>query len=323
MDKVLIIQTAFIGDVILATALIESIHKKNPETKIDFLLRKGNESLLKDHPFINEVIIWDKKAAKYKNLFKTAKHVRSNNYDTIFNLQRFGSTGYLTWKSGARKKVGFKKNPFSFSFTHKVEHEIGNGLHEVERNKQLLDAIGEFDYEKPKLYPSKADFSKIEGLFGLVDNIVLAPSSVWFTKQMPQEKWLDIIDIYDSKKNVILIGGPGDKKILDQIVALRPDRKIKNTAGQLSLLESAALISKSDMTHVNDSAPLHLCSAMNADVQAYFCSTIPDFGFGPLSPNSRIVETTQKLDCRPCGLHGHKECPKGHFKCGNLIDVTI
>jgi heptosyltransferase-2 len=76
-----------------------------------------------------------------------------------------------------------------------------------------------------------------------------------------------------------------------------------------------------DMNYVNDSAPMHLASAMNAKTTAIFCSTVPEFGFGPLADGARIVEITEKLDCRPCGLHGFKECPKGHFNCGNQIKI--
>jgi heptosyltransferase-2 len=93
-------------------------------------------------------------------------------------------------------------------------------------------------------------------------------------------------------------------------------------AGQLSLLQSAALMSRAKRNFVNDSGPLHLCSAMNAPVTAVFCSTLPSFGFGPLSVDSSIVETKEKLSCRPCGLHGKKVCPEGHFKCGNGIDAN-
>ena len=75
------------------------------------------------------------------------------------------------------------------------------------------------------------------------------------------------------------------------------------------------------MNFVNDSAPLHFASAMNAPVTAIYCSTIPAFGFGPLSDISHIAEIDYKLDCRPCGLHGFKACPKGHFKCSE-IDVN-
>jgi heptosyltransferase-2 len=92
-------------------------------------------------------------------------------------------------------------------------------------------------------------------------------------------------------------------------------------AGKLSFLQSTALMKDATMNYVNDSAPLHFASAINAPVTAFFCSTIPAFGFTPLSTNSIIIETEEKLTCRPCGLHGKKECPLQHFKCGYEIDV--
>jgi heptosyltransferase-2 len=92
-------------------------------------------------------------------------------------------------------------------------------------------------------------------------------------------------------------------------------------AGKLTLLQSAALMRDSKMNYVNDSGPLHFASALNAPVTAFFCSTTPEFGFGPLSDLSEIIEV-KNLACKPCGLHGHKECPQGHFNCGNLINLT-
>jgi ADP-heptose:LPS heptosyltransferase len=86
----------------------------------------------------------------------------------------------------------------------------------------------------------------------------------------------------------------------------------------LSLMESAALMKGAKMNYVNDSGPMHIASAMNASVTAFFCSTIPDFGFTPLSEISFIKQVDHDLDCRPCGLHGFNSCPKGHFKCGEI-----
>jgi heptosyltransferase-2 len=76
------------------------------------------------------------------------------------------------------------------------------------------------------------------------------------------------------------------------------------------------------MNFMNDSAPMHLASSVDAPTTAIFCSTVTSFGFGPLSNNSIVVETKEKLDCRPCGLHGHKECPKKHFKCAENININ-
>ena len=71
---------------------------------------------------------------------------------------------------------------------------------------------------------------------------------------------------------------------------------------------------------MNDSAPLHLASSVNAKITAIFCSTVTSFGFGPKSDDAVVVETPLSLDCRPCGLHGFKSCPEGHFKCALTID---
>ena len=164
MNKILVIQTAFIGDVILATALIEKLHASFPEAKIDFLVRGGNESLVKDHPFINEVIVWQKKENKYKNLFKLAKKIRQTKYDYVVNLQRFMASGFLIWRSAAKHRIGFKTNPLSVFYTEKFPHEIGNGQHEVERNQLLIEKITDGVALKPKLHPSKSNYSKIEHL---------------------------------------------------------------------------------------------------------------------------------------------------------------
>jgi len=116
-----------------------------------------------------------------------------------------------------------------------------------------------------------------------------------------------------------LLGAPSDHSVCEAIRLAAANEYVVNLAGKLSFLESAALIKGASMNFVNDSAPMHLASATNAPVIAIYCSTVPSFGFGPLSDRSIIIETKEKLDCRPCGLHGYKACPKGHFKCAYSI----
>jgi heptosyltransferase-2 len=118
---------------------------------------------------------------------------------------------------------------------------------------------------------------------------------------------------------VYLLGGPGDEGYAQSIVAASGRPGVSSLCGQLSYLGSAALMKDAVMNYANDSAPLHFASATNAPLTAVFCSTIPAFGFGPLSPEAKVVETTEPMPCRPCGLHGHRECPKGHFNCANTI----
>jgi len=318
--KLLIIQTAFIGDVILATSLVEKLHTFYPDAQIDFLLRKGNEALLEGHPYIRETIIWDKKNDKLKNLFSLQKKIKQEKYDVVINLQRFASSGFLTAFSGAKQKIGFEKNPFSFLFTSKIKHEIGGKLHEIDRNQQLIKALTDGVSAKPKLYPSDKNFETVKK-YKTQKYICIAPASVWFTKQFPKEKWIELIKNYLLEYKVYLLGADADKEVCEFIKTKSEHKNIENLAGKISFLESAALMKEATMNYVNDSAPLHIASAMNAPVTAVFCSTVPAFGFGPLSDNSRIIETEKLLDCRPCGLHGYKACPKKHFKCATEIEV--
>lgn len=320
-QRILVIQTAFIGDVILATSLLEKLHTSLPQAKIDFLVRKGNESLIANHPFINELIVWNKQESKYRSLYQLQKRIRASKYDAVINTQRFGATGMLTALSGAPIRSGFKKNPFSFGFTHSAEHEIGNGTHEVERNQKLIAFLTDSEYTRPKLYPSKMDTQWVEEYENL-PFITISPSSVWFTKQYPMNKWVELINQLPSNLNVFLLGGPGDQEQNEKLIEQCTVNVPQNLAGKLSLLQSAALMKEAKMNYVNDSGPLHLCSAMNAPVTAVFCSTVPEFGFTPLSDEKHVIQINEKLDCRPCGLHGLKACPKGHFDCGQKIETN-
>lgn len=322
MQKILVIQTAFIGDVILGSAVLEALHKELPDAQLDLLVRKGNESLFKDHPYLGDLLIWNKRESKYKGLFRMLRTIRKNRYDVVINLHRFASSGFLTAFSGAPKRIGYEKNPWSFRFTEKHEHPIGEKgdsefLHEVERNHSLLNSLVSGEATRPKLYPSAYDHAVIEP-FIKKKFITIAAGSVWFTKQWPIHKWRELLDRY-SRHRVLFLGGPSERFLVREIQNDFNTLDIVNMCGELSLLQSAAVMKSAEMNFVNDSAPMHLCSAVNAPVTAIYCSTIPEFGFGPLSDRSYVVQTKLDLDCRPCGLHGKKACPEGHFKCAHSV----
>lgn len=315
LKRVLIIQTAFIGDVILATPLAEAIHAAYPEARIDFLVRKGNEGLLTGHPFLNKVLVWNKQQGKYRNLLALLRQIRSLRYDLVLNCQRFAASGFLAAFSGAQLISGFDKNPFSRFFHHRIPHTIGNGQYETERNLALLEPLGITGDRRPRLYPPPLDFVPEQPY------VCMAPASVWFTKQWPEHKWVELIQRMPPETRVYLMGSPADAALCERIATAANRPRTENLCGKLSLLQSAALMQGAVMNYVNDSAPLHLCSAVNAPVTTIFCSTVPAFGFGPLSEQSYIIETPEKLACRPCGLHGYKACPERHFRCAEGIEV--
>jgi heptosyltransferase-2 len=318
--NILIIQTAFIGDAILASSLVEKLHARFPNAAISILVRKGNEAIYNGHPFLKEVLVWNKQQNKLQHLTGLLFHIRKNKYDCVINCHRYASSGFLTAFSGARHTAGYKQNPLSFLFNYTVKHAIGNGTHETERYNQLIGDFTDHEVFKPRLYPSVTDAAFIKP-FQTASYVCMAPASVWFTKQLPLEKWIELCDKTDPATAVYVLGAPGDVGLCEKIRSASLHKNIQVLAGKLSLLQSCALMQHAVMNYVNDSAPLHLASSVNAPVTAFFTSTVPDFGFGPLSDNA-TTKGVENLECRPCGLHGYKACPLGHFKCGHLMPLT-
>jgi heptosyltransferase-2 len=344
MHRILVIQTAFIGDVVLATALLQNLHAAYPAAIIDILVRQGADELFTDHPYINEVHVWNKKKNKYQHLFQIIQNIRRIKYDVVINVQRYLATGIITVLSGAKKTIGFNKNPLSFLFSEVVSHQFGAAaeaaggaaevraraagqnsnsasLHETSRNHALLASLTTAPVAKPALYPSAANFAAVQKWQG-APYICMSPGSVWETKKMPAKNWIDLINAVPTNYTIYLMGAPNETTLCAEILSGSSREGVINIAGQLNLLEAAALIKGARLNYVNDSAPMHLASATNAPVAAIYCSTIPAFGYGPLSSVQFVVETLEHLPCKPCGLHGKKACPLGHFNCGHSITTA-
>ncbi|MFP5385893.1 MAG: glycosyltransferase family 9 protein [Bacteriovoracia bacterium] len=321
--NILIIQTAFIGDTILASHFARAVKEQYPESKIHFFLRKGNESVIQGLSTIEKTWIWDKQGGKTRNLMKLIGELRKIDFDMVFNLHRHFNSGLVSAMVKSPFKAGFKQNPLSFFYTHKVDHKIPDprGWHEVQRNLELLPGFQIGDNSKsykPELPLSQKNFDKVSPY--ITDSyFVIAPASVWFTKAWSEKKYRELTTHLVKLGKVYFIGAPSDKELCDRIRKDLPETE--NLCGALSLLDSAALMKNARRVFVNDSAPLHLASCVNAKTTAIFCSTIPGFGYSPLADDSVVIDVGS-LECRPCGLHGHKECPLGHFKCSEDIDVA-
>lgn len=323
MKKILIIQTASLGDVVLATPIIECLSEAYPNAEIDFLLKYGYQDIFSHHPKLHNIYIWDKREKKYDRLWELIKIIRENKYDAVINVQRFASTGLMTALSGSKIRIGFDKNPLSLFFTQRVSHRIGTEKklpHETERNLELVKSISHCNDARMKLYPGPHDYAKVSQ-YKTSAYITIAPASLWFTKQFPVEKWIEFISALDQDIRIYFLGSSKEKQICEEIINRSGHKNSLNLAGTLSFLESAALMKDAQMNYMNDSAPMHFASAVNAKTCVIYCSTVPEFGFGPRADNAVIVQTKKELSCKPCGLHGHKACPQKHFDCALTIDV--
>lgn len=321
MKRVLVAQTAFLGDGVLATSLLEAIHCEHPDWHLDILVRKGCERLFDEHPFVRNVLVWDKGRDKYMGLFRLIRTIRRQRYHMVLQAQRFFSGSLMLAASGADIRSGYASAPLSWLFTHRAEHIFKDSWHETDRLFGLWRPFaGRGHASRPRLYPTEEQ-QREAARFAERPYITIAPGSVWATKQWPVAKWVELVRQINNRYLVLIIGSKGESALAEEILAGCAGLDVQDICGQTELLVTAAIMRHAAMNYSNDSLPVHLASAVNAPMCMVYCSTVPQFGFYPLSDVAHIVEPPA-LDCRPCGLHGHRACPKGHFRCGNEVDVA-
>jgi len=327
IKKILILQTAFIGDIILTTPLIRFVRKIYPSTDIQFLTIPSSKNILDTNPFINKLWIYDKRGRDrgVKNFLKLIILLQKERIDLAIIPHRSLRSALLVFLSGIRLRIGFDKSSGAFLFTQKVKYL--KTVHEVERNLHLItDSIPQKEeYILPEIFISHEDVQIVSNWFrtknlNLNDRyICLAPGSKWLTKRWPANYWGSLINLFAEKGlNVILIGSEEDKYLKDKIQQYTHVTLI-DSFGKFSVRQSAEIIRRSMLLISNDSAPTHLGVAVRTLVLTIFGSTVPSFGFYPYGSKNKVAEVNN-LSCRPCTDHGKLKCPLGHFRC--MIDLT-
>ena len=321
--RVLVVQTAFLGDVILTVPLIQHVKRGLPSADVDVILTPQAAPMLAGHPDVHEVLVFDKRGAEsgLSGLFRKAKEVRSRKYDLAVVPHRSVRSALLVRLGGIGVRAGFHNSAGRFLFNRIARYE--KSIHEIRRNLALLEPLGirSSPVEYPRLYPSPGDEHAVDGVVpgtaapAGTRMVGMAPGTVWNTKRWLKERFVELSGkLLASGYRVALIGGAGDVALCDEVVATVASPNIFSTAGRLSLLQSAALIRRCAVLVCNDSAPMHLAGAVGTPVVALFGATVPSFGFAPYGARDVVVET-DGLDCRPCSIHGGEVCPIGTFDC--------
>ncbi|MBE8401448.1 glycosyltransferase family 9 protein [Leptospira borgpetersenii] len=319
-EKILLVQTAFLGDLILTTSFFREVKRKYRNSHLTVVVNKGTESVLEANPYINRLIPLDKKEFKRSlwKFFCFLWSLRKERY-TLCILPHFSFRSTLIgFASRAKVRIGYESAGFSFLLTKKVPRSI-RGMHEVEKLFSLLYDREEYTkiQKRPELFWYEESVFRVRVLMrenGLEPGnyVLLAPSSVWETKRMPASKFRVLGErlAKESGRKVVLIGSKADIELCEEVGAGYGI----NFAGKTDLPELSFLVSKAALVISNDSSPIHFASAFNIPTLAVFGATIPDFGYTPLA-DSFFISEIQGLYCRPCGIHGGKVCPEGHFRC--------
>ncbi len=315
--RILIVQTAFLGDTVLVTPLIRAARQIFPQAQIDILVIPQTAAVLYNNPHLHRIILFDKRNNKKSAFLKTLKELKSARYDLAITPHSSFTTGLLLFLARIPYRIGFDRNPIRFFLTRRVPFPKRG--HTIEKNLALLRPFSKQTFSmQTELFPSQKDKFLANDLFGRFDRkhpiIAVAPGSVWPTKRWPKEYYAELVKNLKDDFWLVFIGSKEERALCRDIIELAGAQKALNLAGELSLLQSAAVIGACDLMICNDSGALHLANAMQTDVFAFFGPTVKAFGFYPFRPNDVVFEIPD-LYCRPCGKHGSKKCPEGHFRC--------
>ncbi len=315
--RILVIQTAFLGDIVLTIPLLKALKKYKPDIELFFLTTPVGKSLLDDQHIIDKIIVYDKKGVDkgIKALLDKVKEVKTYNVDTVISPHRSLRSGIIALFSGAHNRIGYNLSHLIPFYNIRVKRS--KDMHEVDRILSLLKPLNIQAAEEER-YPSLDAQNSIRKntLIGI------APGSTWGTKQWTHEGYAGLIKrLHEKGYSTVLIGSKSDKTVADRIKAI-VGIELDDITGKTDLKELIKLLSSLRLLVTNDNGAMQVAQAVNTPIAAIFGPTIPEQGFAPIRPNTVVIES-KGLYCRPCSAHGPMECPEGHFLCMKSITSEI
>ncbi|HEX6768726.1 MAG TPA: lipopolysaccharide heptosyltransferase II [Candidatus Binatia bacterium] len=322
-DNVLVLQTSFLGDMVLTLPLIAEIRRRFPVKKLSLMCTPLGQELLQDYPAIDEIIVDDKKMQHrgWRGLLDQAALLRQREFTMALTPHKSARTAYLLYKANIPQRIGFRQSKGWFLFHRRAERDPSR--HDVERNLAILEPLGvrlqdcarEIELvPAPEVQNAVARKLRDLGVDGGKTTIGVNPGSIWPTKRWRMEGFAEFIDLVKARIDcqVLLFGAPEDAEMVARL-SERCDGAAVNLAGKFSLRELPAAIGRCQVFVTNDSGPMHIAVARKVPTVAIFCATTPDLGFYPYSANAIVVQ--KQLACRPCTSHGGRRCPLVHENC--------
>ena len=325
----LVIQTAFLGDVVLTTPLLEALAARHGP--VDVVTTPAAAPLVETHPAVRHVIAYDKRGRDGGpgGLLRLARALRAERYEWAYLPHRSLRTALLAWLARIPRRVGFEDGwPRLYT---EVRPRPRTG-HEVDRLLALaLPAVpaltgGAMAPPRPTLVIGTEDRAATEAFLGAngveAPFVALAPGSIWGSKRWPY--YGELAQRLACHVGIVVVGGPADVALAQDVVRAVEGGggrwRAVNACGSLTLRQSAEAIRRAAVLVTNDSAPLHFAQAVGTPTVAIFGSTVPAFGFGPRGPRDQVVGL-DGLPCRPCSAHGPPSCPLGHHRCMRALTV--
>ncbi len=314
--RILVVQTALIGDVILITPLIHALKKLYPEAAIDVMVNWKYRDVLLNNPDISNILTFAKDSLlKPLMILGMVSRIRGNDYDLAISAHRSVTTAYMLKLAGIPFRIGYNQGASGKFYNVRVPWV--KGIRRVEKNMTLLKPLTDETFAvQAHLYPSTSDNDFAETVmlhYAERKRISIAPGSMSFTKRWPEKHYVELAMLLREKGyQLVFLGAPSEEETCRKIIEKAGIDAI-NLAGKTSILKATAVIDKCRILICNDSGLMHAANAVETPVIAFFGPTTDELGYLPYGEMDTIFEVD--LDCRPCGKHGGDKCPLGHHQC--------
>jgi heptosyltransferase-2 len=316
--RVLLVRLSSLGDVVLATAAVEALAASLPSATVHVVSRTAHVGIFRRNPRVESVLGWEPRTAQRGLVALLAR----GGYDWIVDLQGTPRTRALALAVRGPRWSRIRKGSLrrrAAAWLHRPG--LLPECHVVERYVAALRPLGvRPGAGRPRVYLAEEDRMRAEALLrgegwdGARRLVGLAPGARWATKAWPAKGWAHLAAELGAGGAAlpVLVGAESDRSLCEAIGA-QASGGCLNLAGRTPPLETAAVLERCSVLVTNDSAPMHLSTAVGTPVVALFGPTVPAFGFRPMGDRDVVLE--RELPCRPCSVHGGERCPRGHHAC--------
>jgi len=323
--RFLIIRLSAMGDVLLTTPAVRMLKKRFPDSRIDFLVKARFAPLLQENPGLNRVLAFSGNG-RPAEFFHLLRDIRRRKYDVVADLQGNVRSFLFSRLSGARIIVRPRLMRIKRFFLVRWHYDLYGDAPPVPlrylRALKLFgveDDGGGMDLKVPDLAQKRISGILRQHNMESHDNslLVLAPGAGRRTKQWLPQRYAEVGTYFNKHgMQTIIAGGEGDADICRKVASMTAG-KVLNMCGELSISETAALVSRAAVMIANDTGVMHMAAAMQVPLVALFGPTTGQLGFFPFRARAIVAESD--IPCRPCSYHGTERCPKGHFDCMRKI----
>ena len=324
VNRILIVNVNWLGDVLFTTPLIKMIRRSFPSSFIACMVVPRCKEVLEDNAHIDHIIIYDEdgRHSGFFGKLRLIRELRAKHFDTAILLHRSFTRALVTFLSGIRTRIGYntknrallltkaiKQPPAS---THKIEYflNIGRSMGLDSEDKDYKFFVNDKERFNIEEFLKKSGINKKDKL------VVLNPGGNWLPKRWPKERFAQLSDRLrkELKVKTVITGAPKDIHLGNDIVSLSEATPV-NACGRTSIKKLGALMERADLVISSDSGPMHLALSVGSSVITLFGPT-SDTVTGPYGSGNYII-LRKDIGCDiPCYNFACRD-----YKCMKAITV--